>query len=238
MHLQRIELDPCLYLTTEYYPFNLGIFSKNTVLQFKKPVTFFVGENGSGKSTLLQAICRKCGIHIWENRAGSRVMRNPFEQELYRAVRLKWHNGSVPGSFFGSDLFRDFSHIVEEWASTNPEQLQYFGGASLLTQSHGQSLMSYFTSRYTRTGLYFLDEPETALSPATQIALLQLIQKMSKAGHAQFIIASHSPILMACPNATHYSFDYDTIQETDYEKTPHFRLYKEFMTNPERFLEE
>ena len=106
-----------------------------------------------------------------------------------------------PGSFFGSSVFQDFARILDDWASTDPGQLAYFGGKSLLTQSHGQSIMSFFKARYAIKGLYLLDEPETALSPRTQIELLDLLTTMSAAGHAQFIIATHSPILLSCPGA-------------------------------------
>jgi predicted ATPase len=135
----------------------------------------------------------------------------------------------VPGSFFGSSVFRDFARILDEWASTDPGQLAYFGGQSLLTQSHGQSVMSFFRARYAITGLYLLDEPETALSPRTQLALLDLLTKMGAAGHAQFLIATHSPILLSCPGATLYNFDQAPIAPILYEQTDHYKTYKAFM---------
>ncbi|OPZ86008.1 MAG: hypothetical protein BWY76_01151 [bacterium ADurb.Bin429] len=127
--------------------------------------------------------------------------------------------------------------MVEEFAAADPGQLKYFGGASLVTQSHGQSLMSYFRARYRVTGLYFLDEPETALSPASQVALLRLMIEMAAAGHAQFILCTHSPILMACPGATLYSFDQVPIAPVDYADVAHVRLYRAFLDNPAGFLE-
>ena len=133
-------------------------------------------------------------------------------------------------------LFR--SRVLDEWAVADPGQLSYFGGKSLVSQSHGQSIMSYFQSRYSKTGLYLMDEPETALSPRTQIRLVELLIQMSRAGHAQFIIATHSPILLACPGASIYSFDQVPIKSLDCDETDHYRLYKEFMDNPHSFWAE
>jgi predicted ATPase len=126
-------------------------------------VTFFVGENGTGKSTLLKAICRRCDIHIWQETERSRYQYNPYEEELYKCVRVDWTNGSVPGALFSSQIFQDFARFLDEWAKADPGILAYFGGSSLITQSHGQSLISFFAARY-RSRIYFLDEPETALS--------------------------------------------------------------------------
>lgn len=236
MHLRNVNIHPDRYPTREVYPFNLDVLERTGQIGFETPVTLFVGENGTGKSTLLEALARKAGIHIWQERGGSRCQVNPYEGQFYRCLSLDWTDGRVPGSYFGSDVFRDFARILEEWASSDPGLLDYFGGRSLLTQSHGQSLMSFFEARYTVRGLYLLDEPETALSPRTQIGLLKVLCKMSQAGHAQFVIATHSPILLACPGATIYSFDRVPIQPVAYEETEHFRTYKRFMTDRHQFL--
>jgi predicted ATPase len=185
---------------------------------------------------LLEAIARKCGIHIWEDGGGRRPVTNPYEKRLPAYLTVEWVGGPVPGSFFGSAVFRDFARMLDRWAVEEPAQLALFGGKSLTAQSHGQSLMSFFRSRYRFKGLYLLDEPETALSPRTQLELLALLSQMSAQGHAQFIIASHSPILMACPDAALYSFDRSPIRAVSYRQTDHYRLYKRFMENPDRFL--
>ena len=117
-----------------------------------------------------------------------------------------------------------------------PGLIEYLGGKSLMSQSHGQSLMAFFTSRFKIKGIYFLDEPETALSPKSQVELLNLLVDMGRSGHAQFIIASHSPILLACPGAEILSFDESPVKKIDYEDTVHFRIYKEFMADPKKFL--
>jgi predicted ATPase len=229
MHLKCVRFYPERYPTREHYPFTLDVFRRTEEIVFRTPVTLFVGENGTGKSTLLEALARKCGIHIWQEGGRTRFNVNPYEDRLWHYLSVGWTDGEVPGSFFGSSVFRDFARILDEWASTDPGQLAYFGGQSLLTQSHGQSVMSFFRARYAIKGLYLLDEPETALSPRTQLALLDLLTKMGAAGHAQFLIATHSPILLSCPGATLYDFDRTPITPILYEQTDHYKTYRDFM---------
>jgi predicted ATPase len=229
MHLKKVTLRHDRYPTREHYPFNLGIFEKTVSIPFTTPVTFFVGENGTGKSTLLRAICKRAGIHMWQGVDRPRHDRNPYEEALWGSLDLQWMNGTVPGSYFDSQVFRNFSQIVDEWATMTPEVLEHYGGESLLKQSHGQSLMSYFAARYSKKGLYLMDEPETALSPKTQIRLAGLMEEMAGAGHAQFIAATHSPILMSCPGAVIYSFDEVPVREVAYEETEHYRVYRDFI---------
>jgi len=237
-HLNSITLETDRYPTTEHYPFNLPLFSETKRLDFASPVTMFVGENGSGKSTLLEAIAVAAGIYIWRNGMNSRYRVNRYEASLHRYLKVSWVNGTVPGSFFGAQIFKDFASILEEWATTDPGQLELFGGKSLISQSHGQSLMSFFKSRYKLKGLYLLDEPETALSPSSQLELLQLLSENAKAGHAQFIVATHSPILLACKNATIYNFDEMPVSQIKYEDTEHFRVYRDFLNHREKYLAE
>ncbi|MEA3367177.1 MAG: AAA family ATPase [Planctomycetota bacterium] len=238
MHLTSVTLHPEAYPTREAYPFNLRLFQETRRLALDAPVTCFVGENGTGKSTLLEAIARRCRIHIWRRESRTRYEHNPYEERLHAYLEVEWADGRVPGSFFASQIFRHFARLLEEWASADPGQLAYFGGRSLLTQSHGQSLMAFFRSRYARRGLYLLDEPETALSPQTQIDLVRLLRDAGRAGHAQFIVATHSPILLACPGARLYSFDRSPVAAIRYEDTPQFRLTRDFLADRERFLEE
>ncbi len=235
-HLKSIILEPERYPTKEHYPFSLPLFSKTKRLEFPSPITLFVGENGSGKSTLLEAIAEAAGIYIWRNGMSSRVRVNRYEGSLHRYMKIEWTNGKVPGSFFGAQIFKDFASILEEWATTDPGQLELFGGKSLLSQSHGQSLMSFFRNRYKLEGLYLLDEPETALSPSTQLELLQLLSENAKGGHAQFIVTTHSPILLACQEATIYSFDEMPVSSVAYEDTEHFRVYRDFLNHREKYM--
>jgi predicted ATPase len=233
MYLENIVIHPEKYPDTENYPFKLGIFQKSTGLSFDHPVTFFVGENGTGKSTLLKAICQKSHIYIWEEER-IHYGKNPYENDFYKYLTLHWADGSVPGSFFGSHIFNDFARFLDNWARATPAILDYFGGSSLLTQSHGESFLSFFSSIYRVKGLHFLDEPETALSPASQIKLLKVFKKASP--HAQFIIATHSPILLSYPDATIYSFDGESILPIKYEDTQYYRIYSDFFTNREKYV--
>ena len=234
MHLQRITLQPERFPTQTQYPFNLPVLRQTPDLTFDTPVTLFVGENGSGKSTLLEAIAQVCGIHIWRNPRIIRFVHNKYEDRLRHYLSAEWIAGPVPGSFFGAQIFQHFTQALDEWAAADPGQLKYFGGQSLVTKSHGQSLMAFFRSRYRIRGLYLLDEPETALSPRSQLELLDLLQTMSAAGHAQFIIATHSPILLACPGARLCSFDHIPVRHVRYEETDHYRIYRDFLENPAR----
>ncbi|MGZ3515444.1 MAG: AAA family ATPase, partial [Thermodesulfobacteriota bacterium] len=177
-----------------------------------------------------------CHIHIWSGIERSRSIINPYEETFFLYIEVEWTDGIVPGSFFSSQIFRNFAQLVEEWEADNPGQIDYFGGKSLVAQSHGQSIMSFFKSRYKIKGLYLLDEPETALSPKSQIELLKLLQEMSALGHAQFIIATHSPILMACPGSVIYNFDTSPVKTIHYEETEHYKIYKDFMESPDKCL--
>jgi predicted ATPase len=237
MHLKKVVLNPDKYPTRDHYPFNLDLFQRTGSINFDTPVTLFVGENGSGKSTLVEAITRKCGIYIWQGILRPRYNASPYENDLYQTINIEWANGRrVNGSFFGSDIFNNFARILDEWLTMDPGLLKYFGGKSLMTQSHGQSLMAFFKSRLKIRGLYILDEPETALSPKSQIELLELLKEAGENGQAQFIVATHSPILLACPGARILTFDEAPVRQIGYEDTNHYRIYKEFMADPGKYL--
>lgn len=236
MHINQVVLHPERYPSKDCYPFNLQIFQRTPSLMFRGPVTFFAGENGTGKSTLLKAICQKCGVHIWEDTEGARYNYNPYEGSFQNFIDVEWTEGPVPGSYFSSQIFHDFARYLDQWAKADPGMLQYFGGDSLLTQSHGQSLISFFTSRYKIKGIYFMDEPETALSPKSQLKLLSLLNAMGRNGHAQFIITTHSPILLALPGADIYDFDSIPVKEINYEDTEYYQIYKDFMNNKDLYL--
>lgn len=236
MHLKKIFLFPERYPDKEQYPFCLPNLNTTREVPFGKAITFFAGENGTGKSTLLRAIANRCGIHIWEPEEGRRVQFNKYEHELYRYIAAEWTDGVVPGSFFSSAIFEYFANILDDWAFASPKTLDYFGGKSLMMQSHGQGHMSFFESRYKLKGLYLLDEPENALSPKTQLEFLCLLQEMAEEGHAQFIIATHSPLLLAAPDSCIYSFDSSPIQQINYEDTSHYKVYKEFLNDRDKYL--
>lgn len=234
--LRQVDIHHEKFPTRDFYPFNLKLFQDTESVCFNTPITFFIGENGAGKSTLLKALAIRCGIHIWQSDFNLRYEQNPYEENLYKTISVKWDNGPVPGSFFGSQIFTHFAKNLEEWAINDDRMLDYFGGKSLITQSHGQSLMSYFKSRYNIKGLYFMDEPETALSPESLIDLLNLLISISKKNHAQFIIATHSPFLLACPDAQILSFGNHRICPIEYKQTNYYKLYKNFMNHPESYI--
>ena len=237
MHIKSVTLLQDAFPTRECYPFNLEIFNKTDNIQFLKPVTFFIGENGSGKSTFLKAIARNCHINIWEENVRNRFHYNKYEDELQYYINVEWDGEEVPGSFFASEIFRHFAEIFDEFAVADPESLKFFGNASLVEKSHGQSHMAFFSNRFKIKGLFFLDEPENALSPRMQIELLRLLRHFTSTGNTQFIIATHSPILLAYPDADIYSFDFIPIKRVEYEDTDYYRIYRDFLNNRERYLD-
>jgi len=237
MHLTKVTINSDSYPTDRFYPFNISILKETPELVFKSPIVFFVGENGSGKSTLLEAISRKCSITLWDKPRRHVAHDNPYETSLVDYISVTWANGSVPGSIFRAETFREFADFLDDVALCDPGRLKYHGGHILNTLSHGEAILSYFGGRYHITGLYLLDEPEAAFSPSSQVRFLKLLQRLEAAGHAQFIMATHSPILLAYPGAQIFSFDSARIEEVDYEDTTHYRLYKQFFADRSVFLE-
>lgn len=241
MHIKKITIRGRHFPTRDCYPFNLELFNDEQAVFFTKPVTFFIGENGTGKSTLLKAMAKRCGIHIWRDEEGyqRRVFyKNRYAEELYRYLEIEWIDGSVPGSYFDSEIFRYLAEVIDSWAQPNPALFKYYGGDSLISRSHGQRHIQYFSAMYQKRGLHFLDEPENALSPKKQIELLKILKETSAAGQVQFIAATHSPILLSYPEAAIYSFDGPSIREIRYRDSEHFTLYRDFLNNPEPFLKE
>lgn len=237
MYVSRIIIDKDRFPTQHMYPFNVPAIRATPELTLREPIVFFVGENGSGKSTLLEAVTRKCGIHIWDKPRRHIAHKNPYETKLADYVRVSWTNGRVSGSLFRSETFHDFADFLDDVALCDPGRLEYHGGRILNTLSHGQGILSYFSGRFRVKGLYFLDEPESALSPASQIAFLRLLQQIAAEGQAQFVIATHSPILLACPGAQILSFESSRIEEVAYEDTVHYKIHKQFFTDRSAFVE-
>jgi predicted ATPase len=228
VHLLEILIDTLRFPTRAAYPFNLCLFQQTPHVSLAAPVTFFAGENGSGKSTLLRALANRCGYHIWENTNRSTGPRNPFAERLYECLDLRWQDQAMPGAFFAAEIFRNFAELLDAWAATDPGLYAYFGGAPLTEKSHGQCNMSFFANRFRVPGVYLLDEPESALSPRRQIELLRILQEASGRGDAQFVVATHSPILMSLPGARVLSFDVCPIAEVAYRETDSYRMHQQF----------
>lgn len=236
MYLVKVEIEGERFPTHRFFPFNIPAIRQTPELIFRQPIVFFVGENGSGKSTLLEAITRRCGIHIWDKPRRHLAHNNPYETKLANYVGIGWTNGRISGSLFRAETFHDFADFLDDLALCDPGRLQYHGGQILNTLSHGEGILSYFSGRFQLKGLYFLDEPESALSPASQIKFLKLLQRYAAGGKAQFVIATHSPILLACPGAQIFSFGPSRITEVSYEETEQYQIYKEFFTDRSAFL--
>jgi predicted ATPase len=237
MYITSVRINSEDYPTTCCYPFNVPILSDTSELRFRQRIAFFVGENGSGKSTLLDAITRKCGIHIWDKPKRHLAHENPYEDRLVDYIDVAWTNGRVPGSLFRAETFHDMADFLDDLALCDPGRLKYHGGRLLNVLSHGEGILSYFSGRFRLKGLYILDEPEAALSPASQVGFLRLLQQLEADGHAQFIMATHSPILLAYPGAQIFSFDSDYIREVTYKETTHYRIYKQLFADSNAFLE-
>ena len=229
VHLRSLTLVHERFPSRQVYPFHLPLFQATTHVPLQAPVTFFAGENGTGKSTLLAAIARAAGIHIWENRERVPLHANPHADRLCECLELDWSAGVQPGSFFAAEIFRGFAELVDSWARNDPGLLGYFGGGALTEKSHGQCNMAFFASRFAIPGLYLLDEPESALSPRRQIELLEIIEKASRQAQAQFIVATHSPILLSLAGARILSFDHCPLREIAFEETSTVRVFRTFL---------
>jgi len=228
MHITRIILRPDQYPVKDRFPFNIELFNRTPEFVLDRPVTFFAGENGTGKSTLLEAVAERCGIHIWRGMDSPRFVKNRYARDLRKYLDVEWTAGPVPGGFFASEIFRRFAELLDEWALGDPSQLKYFGGQSLISQSHGQGHMAFFRNRFAVKGLYLLDEPENALSPSRQMELLHLLAEVSGRGDAQFIVCTHSPILLSLEGGRIFSFDDVPAKTVSFEETGHYRIYRDF----------
>ncbi|MGP4039810.1 AAA family ATPase [Gracilibacillus sp. D59] len=234
MYLKRIRLHNEKLPNDNRYPFSIPVIKGLDQLDITSNVTFFVGENGSGKSTLLEAIADKCDF----NTAGG-GRNNYFEvyesnSALGDYITLSWMPKVTNGFFLRAETFHHFASHIDSL----DEGSQAYGGKSLHHQSHGESFLSLFQYRFHQKAIYLLDEPESALSPQRQLAFLKILHDLSAKGNSQFIIATHSPILLGYPEATIFSFDEDSIREVAYEDTDHYQITRYFLDNRERFLHE
>jgi predicted ATPase len=212
------------------FPFSIPAIT-NLNLQIKKHVTFLVGENGSGKSTILEALADKIGFSAMGGTKHHRFIED-YETELANHLLLQ-KDPRLPigqGFFFRAESFFNLSGYIDEHG--NPK---YWGGRELLKQSHGESFLSAFNNQF-REGLFLLDEPEAALSPQRQLSLLTIMHNMEKEQRSQLIIATHSPILLAYPDADIFLLDENGISQVKYEETEHYQITKGFLDNPDKYF--
>ena len=237
MFLRTISLRDSTETDNSSYPFTIPVIRNFRELELTCNVTFFVGENGSGKSTMLEAIAHQAGFNT---AGGSR--NNLYDVHRSGSVfgenlRFSWMPKVTEGFFLRSETFYDFASHIDELQKVDGSAYDAYGGKSLHEQSHGESFLSLFNNRF-RNGLYLLDEPEAALSPLRQLSLLKIIHDMESSGRAQFIIATHSPILMGYPNSRILDFDGEHITEVEYEDTDHYNITKDFLNARERYFRE
>lgn len=260
IHLHAVSRKPGAGKITGF-PFDIPIIRTLKTLELRCAVTFLAGENGSGKSTLLEALAVAAALPTIGAEEAQRDQTLPQAHLLARELKLAWRKRTHRGLFLRAEDFFNFTRRVNrlghELQNLAVEYEQRFGGhglelarGSALAQrralvekygenadarSHGESFLHLFQARFVPGGLYLLDEPEAPLSPLRQLSLLSLLKEMA-AQNAQFIIATHSPILLAFPGAAILSCDHPPLKEVAYEKLEHVTLTRDFLNNPAAFL--
>lgn len=212
--------------------------AKEKCLSFSSNVTFFVGENGTGKSTLLEAIAVAYGFNAEGGSKNFTFSTNATHSELFKHIEIGKKGFAKDGFFLRAESLYNVATNIDDMdkeASFDPFVIDSYGGVSLHNQSHGESFLSIVQNRFFGNGLYILDEPEAALSPMRLLTLIAEINELVKK-NSQFIIATHSPILMAFPNAEILKFSKDGIKIVNYQDTEHFQITKSFIENPEKIL--
>jgi predicted ATPase len=264
LHLKSITYHRLPDQAKAEFPFNLPLIQSLTGLAFTSPVTFFVGENGSGKSTLLEAIACAVDAIAIGSEAIRKDKTLSAVRRLSQGFKLAWQKRSHRGfflraeDFFGyarrlsqmrAELESDLNAVDDEYKGRSklavdlaktPYQrelgdLQRRYGEGLDSRSHGESFLALFQARFVPDGLYLLDEPEAPLSPLRQLAFLSMLKEMVEQ-NAQFIIATHSPIILAFPGAAILSFDRLPLQAVEYAELEHVTLTRAFLDDPEAFL--
>lgn len=239
-YILRIGLKRDKVSSFENYPFSLPAVRGLDQLEPHPKVTFFVGENGSGKSTLLEAIAVAMGFNPEGGSKNFRFGTRTSHSVLHAHLRIaKGVRRPKDGFFLRAESFFNVATEIErmdEEPSFDPPVISYYGNHSLHEQSHGESFMALLVNRFGGNGVYLLDEPEAALSPQRQLAALARIHELVCAD-SQFIIATHSPILMAYPDAWIYQFTERGAVRVAYEDTEHYQVTRSFMMNPERMLQ-
>ncbi|MDI1452134.1 AAA family ATPase [Polyangium sp. 6x1] len=237
MYLQGVYAVADRIPAEDRFPYNLP-FLRGLDLGLDQPVTFFVGENGSGKSTLLEAIADLCGLNVGGGgSADLSYARHETSSELARVLRPRFRHRHRDGFFFRAETLVNFATLLEE-RKRDPDFLgdpyMRYGGKSLHRRSHGEAFLEVFQHRI-HDGLFLIDEPEAALSPQRQLTLLYLLRDRVERGRAQFIIATHSPILLTFPGAVIVDFDDPTLPRVALQETKHYQITRGILESPERY---
>jgi predicted ATPase len=219
------------------YPFSVPTIQRFYALTLKSRICFFAGENGTGKSTLLEAVA----VHYGLGREGGTrsFLNNTTESNhsidpLVDALRLSFDKRTGAGYFLRAESFFNAASYIDEIGAT-----EFYGGRSLHTRSHGETFFTLLELKFQRDGLFILDEPEAALSPQRQLAFLVLLyDTLRRHKNAQFIISTHSPVLLGFPDAQIISFDEGQLHEIEYEETPPMQIVRRFVNHRESFLKE
>lgn len=237
-YLLRVSIVPERIQEDDGYPFNLP-FVRQLDLQFEAPVTFFVGENGTGKSTLMEALAFLCRLPVSGGGRNEVAERHgpDVKSALGLAMRPSFRRAPPDAYFLRAEFQAHFASLLDS-RREDPEFLgdpySRYGGKSLHTRSHGEAFLAILEHRI-RSGLFLLDEPESALSPQRQLVLLAHMWNQVSAGRSQFIVATHSPILLTFPGADLVAFDGGTLTRVKLEDTPHYQITRGILQNPESY---
>lgn len=230
-YLREIKMKRDQSIDRSSYPFNIPAIKGLESLEFHPDVTFFVGENGSGKSTLIEAIAVAMGFNAEGGTKQSTFSTSRTHSTLHNYLKtIKSFKYPKDGYFLRAESFYNLATLMDETG-----YLTMYGGKSLHQQSHGESFMATLLNKLQGNGLYIMDEPEAALSPSRQMAAVSAIHQLVEE-NSQFIIATHSPILLAYPRSKIYSFSADGIEEIAYEDTEHYAVTRDFLNNHQEMM--
>ncbi|MCG8571218.1 MAG: AAA family ATPase [Spirochaetes bacterium] len=240
-YLKEISIKTSEQRLDSKYPFNIPAIKVLDSIQFKTGVTYFIGENGSGKSTLLESIAIALGFNSEGGSKNFNFSTRKSHSNLHDHLNIKKsYLRPKDGFFLRAESFYNVATNIEDMDSvpcSAPLVIDAFGGKYLHCQSHGESFLSLLLNRFRGNGLYILDEPEAALSPSHQMTALSRIHQLVNLS-SQFIIATHSPIIMAYPNSIIYQLDENGFTQVNYEDTMHYQVTKSFLNRTELMLKE
>ena len=237
MYLKAVSIHSDRFPRKEIYPFNVRILNATPWIEFSKSATMFTGANGTGKSVLLDAVARKSGLLPWGGAKMHTSHQNPYETQLAKFISLHSECWRPYGFYFRAEAFFNFASSLDDIIADDPGREKYYGGKSLNTLSHGESFLSFFRSYcFKIDGLYLLDEPEAALSPENQVEFVKILQENIVNGNKQYIIATLSPIILACPDAQILSFDHESVSPVPYEESSPYKFYRDFFLKPHEFF--